>query len=326
MSSPPGPPGGQDPYRKDEGPTEYRLEDWDVPGSYSAPGDPGVGPDGQQTNYGSPGYGPPDQGYGPDPYGPPASAPPGSGPPDYGGFGPPPPPPKKSKTGLIIGIVAGCVALVLCAGVVVGGVIWFNSGSGGGTPGSGPSSPSAGGGTSDPGGGGGAGKHTLPNSPCTVMNDTPFRTAFSYPVDQGAPDVQTYNYIFSTSTCEFEYEAGDYSTNNHVSTTLEIEASIAPTKGSDGKSPDQAAQTEYDKNKGSTTISGVPKDVTGVGTKGYIINATKDGSMDYEFGVLDGNSILTIKVRAIGDGSAALTSAKVQPALESIARTALTKY
>lgn len=316
--STPGGPGGQDPYRKEEGPTEYRLEDWDVPGSYNAPGEP----DAQQTNYGSPGYGPPDGGYGP-----PASAPPGSGPPDYGGFGPPPPPPKKSKTGLIIGLIAGGVALLLCGGAVIVGIVLFNRGDGTTTTTGSPDPTStAGSGSTSGTGGGGAGKHTLPTAPCTSFDATPFRTAFGYKVDQGEPDSSKYNYISSTASCKYEYEAGDYSTNNHVSTSIDIEASIAPSKSTDGSTPDQSAKKDYDKDKGSTTISGVPAAVAGVGSEAYIISETKASGVDIEFGVLDGNSILTIKVHAYGDGSAALITSKVQPTLVSIAQASLTKY
>src|SRR5690242_15486259 len=77
------------------------------PGGY--PGDP----------YGQPQYGQPQYGQ-PGSYGPPAP------PPQYGQYGqypggpafpPPPTPPRKSRTGLIIGLVVGGVALLLCLGI-----------------------------------------------------------------------------------------------------------------------------------------------------------------------------------------------------------------
>ncbi len=117
MSQPPyGPPGGGygDPYGQPSGP----------PGG-------GYDPYGQQPGYGDP-YGqpsgPPGGGYG-QPSGPPGYDPygqqqPGYGQPagygqqqpGYGGFPPAPPQQKKTNVGLIIGLVAGGLVLLLCVG------------------------------------------------------------------------------------------------------------------------------------------------------------------------------------------------------------------
>jgi len=113
----------------------YGSDPSQQPGGY--PGDPY----GQQPQYGQPQYGPPAPQYGPpDPYAQPGpyggsygaqpgsygGAQPGSygaqPPPQYGQFPggpafPPAPPPRKSRTGLIIGLVVGGVALLLCLGI-----------------------------------------------------------------------------------------------------------------------------------------------------------------------------------------------------------------
>jgi hypothetical protein len=103
------------------------------PGNYGDPygqpsGPPGGG--GYGDPYGQPGY--------PDPYGQPSGPPSGYGSPPvgYGGAGyppagmppafPPPPAPRKSRTGLVIGLVAGVLVLLLCGGgalyyVIAGG-------------------------------------------------------------------------------------------------------------------------------------------------------------------------------------------------------------
>ncbi|MFC6015360.1 DUF3105 domain-containing protein [Plantactinospora solaniradicis] len=91
-----------------------------------------------------PGYGPPPappQGYGPPQPGyaqPPAPAP-GYGQPGYGqpgypyqGGQPVPPAQPARRTGLIIGIVAGGVALVLLLVCGIGGFIWYRQSNGGG--------------------------------------------------------------------------------------------------------------------------------------------------------------------------------------------------
>jgi hypothetical protein len=91
--------------------------------------DPSQQPGGYPPSYGAPQppppYGPP--AYGPPSYGPPQPGPPQPGPPQpdpygaYAGYPPPAPyppaPPRKSRTGLIIGLVAGGVVLLLCLGL-----------------------------------------------------------------------------------------------------------------------------------------------------------------------------------------------------------------
>ncbi|CAL9461027.1 hypothetical protein SUDANB121_02653 [Nocardiopsis dassonvillei] len=99
------------------------------PGAGHGPHQPGYGPPQPPGGYGAPppgGYGPPPPGgYGPQPgYGPPQPP---------GGY---PPPQKKSSAGLVIGIVAGALVLVL---LIVGGGVWFYASSLGG-PASGPAS------------------------------------------------------------------------------------------------------------------------------------------------------------------------------------------
>ncbi|WP_163571663.1 hypothetical protein [Fodinicola feengrottensis] len=149
MSTPPGgDPYRKDPYGNDPGPTEYRLEGFDVPGesygeqqpqdptTYAQPGGYGQpaqasGPPGYgQPASGPPGYGQPASGP-PGGYGQPASGPPGYGQPPFGQPGyPAPPVQKRSSTGLIIGIVAGVLVLLLCIGAVGG---YFLLRPGGGT-------------------------------------------------------------------------------------------------------------------------------------------------------------------------------------------------
>jgi hypothetical protein len=90
----------------------YGSDPSQQPGGY--PGDP-YG----QPQYGQPGgYGQPAPQYGPPPqYGPQYGQYPG-GPAFPGGPAlPPPVPPRKSRTGLIIGLVVGGVALLLCLGI-----------------------------------------------------------------------------------------------------------------------------------------------------------------------------------------------------------------
>jgi hypothetical protein len=100
------------------------------PGYGQQPGygqDPGYSQDpyGQQPGYGQPtsappGYGPPTSG---PAYGQPTSAPPGYGQPAYGGQPAYAPPPKK-RTGLVVSLVVGGLALLLCGGIGVGAYMY----------------------------------------------------------------------------------------------------------------------------------------------------------------------------------------------------------
>jgi len=95
----------------------------------------GWGPPGGQGGYGPPGA--------PGGYGPPAGPPPGgygppAGPPGFGGppFGAPPygpPPPKKSNVGLIVGLIAAGVGVVVLALAVVGFLVFRATSAGGGS-------------------------------------------------------------------------------------------------------------------------------------------------------------------------------------------------
>ncbi|MGH3659201.1 MAG: hypothetical protein ACRDUA_21335 [Micromonosporaceae bacterium] len=103
---PAGPPGGGygDPYGQPSGP----------PGGYGQPsappgggyGDPYGQPSGPPGGYGQPGYGQPG-------YGQPGQGGPGGGMPPAG-F--PPAAPQKSNTGLIVGLIAGVLVLLVCVG------------------------------------------------------------------------------------------------------------------------------------------------------------------------------------------------------------------
>lgn len=94
------------------------------PPTQQLPQQPGYGQPGQQ--YGAPGgqpgspYGPPGGG---SPYGPPGGGspygPPGGGYPGPGGAYPGGPPPRRNRTGLVLGIVGGLVALAVVAVVLV---------------------------------------------------------------------------------------------------------------------------------------------------------------------------------------------------------------
>ncbi|MBF9135040.1 DUF3105 domain-containing protein [Plantactinospora sp. S1510] len=91
-------------------------------------GQPGYGQPGQ----GQPGYGQPGQGQ--PGYGQPGHGQPGHGQPGYPYEGGQPAPPAKParRTGLIIGIVAGAVVLILLLVCGIGGFIWYRQSDGGG--------------------------------------------------------------------------------------------------------------------------------------------------------------------------------------------------
>lgn len=245
MSTPSG--GGADPYRKDEygaepGPTEYRMDDFDVPGgghpeqTGDQGGYPTTGqPYGQPTNYGQPGYGQPggqpgygqpggQPGYG-QPPGYPASAPPGSAPPGspapYGqpGYGaPPPPPPKKSNTGLILGIVAAVVVVLVCIGGI-GGFFLIQSANRTTTPTQGPTSGT------DGGGGGPAGSnHTAPADGCSALDLQAFASAIggSLSTDSSpnpAPEKNTYS-RYTKTNCTVMYTAKNGSSSNKLTVEM----------------------------------------------------------------------------------------------------------
>ncbi|WP_438484522.1 hypothetical protein [Streptomyces sp. S186] len=126
MSFPPPPPSNQPPHQPPQG----------EPGGFGPPGG-GYGPGGQQPGpggYGPGGYGPsaPSAGQPPaGPYGAPAG---GFGPPAAGGPGDwqqPPAPPSGGGNGTAIALIIGAGVLVVA--LVVGCVIWANSGDGGRT-------------------------------------------------------------------------------------------------------------------------------------------------------------------------------------------------
>ncbi len=235
MSTPSG--GGADPYRKDEygaepGPTEYRLDDFDVPGGghpehtgdqggYPTTGQPYGQP---PPNYGQQGYGQPGHaqpGYG-QPPGYPASAPPGSAPPGSGapygppGYGtPPPPPPQKSNTGLIIGIIVGAVVLLLCIGGGIGGYVLLQS------PGSNPPSP----GPTASGGGGPAGSnHTAPSDGCAALDLSPFASAIGGTLSTDTspnpnPEKNTYG-SYTKTNCTVMYTSKTGSSSNKLTVEM----------------------------------------------------------------------------------------------------------
>lgn len=112
--------GGGDPY----GGNPYGGQPADPYGQPSGTpyGQPGYGqPAGPPPPYGQPGYGQPANPY--DPYGPPSAPPdpwgapqqPMSGPP----WGPPPAPPQKNNTGLVVGLAAVAVLVLLIGAVVI---------------------------------------------------------------------------------------------------------------------------------------------------------------------------------------------------------------
>ncbi|WP_369360156.1 hypothetical protein [Streptomyces sp. cg2] len=135
MSFPPPPPSNQPPHQPPQGES----------GGFGPPGG-GYGPGGQQPGpggYGAGGHGPsaPPPGQSPPgPYGAPAG---GFGPPAPGGPGgwqQPPAPPSGGGNGTAIALIIGAGVLVVA--VVIGCVIWANSGDGGRTqarPGTGAS-------------------------------------------------------------------------------------------------------------------------------------------------------------------------------------------
>ncbi|WP_100600353.1 hypothetical protein [Streptomyces sp. CB02959] len=137
MSFPPPPPSNQPPQQPPQG----------APGGFGPPGG-GYGPGGQQPGpggYGPGGYGPSAPPTGPSPagpYGPPAGGfgPPGPGGP--GGWQQPPAPPSGGGSGTTIALIIG--AGVLAVALVVGCVIWANSGDGGGNQARPSTGPTAG--------------------------------------------------------------------------------------------------------------------------------------------------------------------------------------
>ncbi|WP_163508084.1 hypothetical protein [Fodinicola acaciae] len=304
MSTPSG--GGADPYRKDDygaepGPTEYRLDDFDVPGGGHPGGPEATGdqtgypttgqPYGQPTNYGQPGYGQQgQQGYGQPgqpgypasaPPGYPASAPPGSAPP-YGqpGFGaPPPPPPKKSNVGLIVAIVAGVLVVLLCAGAI-GGYFLLRPTT---TPTTGPTA--SGGGNTGGGGAGPAGSnHTAPADGCSALDLTTFAAAIggSLAGDTSPnPNPEKNSYGSSTkTTCTANYSAKSSSSGTNK---LTVEMSFFNDKA-DAQSDYNIEINAADKVYGAS--NGVEVPGTGEKARKYRTPAGRLVLL-----VLDGNSV-----------------------------------
>lgn len=117
----PSPPAGsEDPTTPLSPPPPAGSEDPTTPLS-GLSGSSGAAPAGPQApGYGQPGYWPPaSPGYHPQPgYGPPDSAPGAPGVTGAQWPGPPGPPPPKRRTGLVVGLVAGVLVLLLCLGAV----------------------------------------------------------------------------------------------------------------------------------------------------------------------------------------------------------------
>jgi hypothetical protein len=329
MSTPP----GGDPYRKDPqgndpGPSEYRLDDYDVPGGgqqdqtgYGPPAGYGQPAGYDQSGYGQPGYGQPgygQPGYGspagyPDPasappgYGAPASGPPGYGqpvtgapgygapasaPPGYGqppGFGSPPPPPKKSNTGLIIGVVAAVVVLLLCiAGV--GGFFLIRGGAGGGP------------------------QHTAPSDGCAPADLAAFTNTFGLSTDSSkspnpASKVDKIGNTTETS-CKGSYVNGDLDAD--VSMEISFHDSTS------------AASSDYDSEiRSSDSVYGAGVTVPGVGQKAMKYKTSSGRLVLY---VLDGNAVFDAEYFAVGgDSDNSSQQAPHENALLTLSRTALTR-
>src|SRR6266545_1286602 len=109
-------------YRASRRRTGSGVRFMSYPPSYPPPygGDPNQHGYGSSDPYGQPHPGQPQYGQQPPQYGQQQQPPPQYGQPQYGQYpapGYPPQAPRKSRTGLIIGLVAGGVALLLCLGV-----------------------------------------------------------------------------------------------------------------------------------------------------------------------------------------------------------------
>jgi hypothetical protein len=313
-----------------------------VSGNY---GDPGYGqqgggyggdPYGQQPQpgydqgYGQPTYGGPASG--PPGYGDPASAPPGYG--DQGGFGPgpgygaPPPPPKKSNTGLIIGVIAGIVVLVLCLGGA-GVFAYFqwgppskttvSSGGGGAAP-----SASGGGNGGNSGGSSGGGApagtgitHKVPSDGCAPADMTTFAGTFGLAPDTSKspnPKAEVNRYSSSsTSRCTGSYVKGD------LDADVSLELSIHT-----GGDPTGAALQDFNSEKSSgTSVYGAPITATGIGQQAVGFKTSSGRLVLY---VLDGNTVVDAEYFAVGGNSDDATQDKPhQAALTALAQSALNR-
>jgi hypothetical protein len=311
-------PSGGDPYRKDPpgndpGPSEYRLDDYDVPGG-GQPDQTGYGPPAgydqtggyDQSGYGQPGYGAPASG--PPGYGQPVTGPPGYGqpvtgapgygapasaPPGYGqppGFGaPPPPPPKKSNTGLIVGVVAGVVVLLLClAGV--GGFFLIRGGVAGGP------------------------QHNKPADGCAPADLATFANTFGLSLDSAKspnPSAKSDTIGNTTNTaCKGSYTKGD----------LDADVSMEIAFHDSGS----AASSDYDSEiRSSNSVYGAGVTVPGLGQKAMKYKTSSGRLVVY---VLDGNAVFDAEYFAVGgDSDDASQQAPHENALVTLSRTALTR-
>jgi hypothetical protein len=345
MSTPSG--GGNEPYGEPNR-TEYRLEGFDVPGgghpdatqNPGAPGydqtQPGGYPDqgyqGQQGQQGYPDQGYPTQGYqdpasAPPGYGPPQSAPPGYGPasapPGYGqpGFGDPgyapPPPPKKSNMGLIIGLVGGVVAILLCVGLLgTGYLVFFNKPSPpttGSSTTSGSTSTSGSGSTGSSTTGGTGVTHKVPSTGCGPADLTTLQTTFGLSPSSSKPTPEQ-SVSSSTSKCSVEYEKGSAGAN-HLLADVELNFEFS--------NDNSGAVSDFNTDQSvANDLHYTVENITGVGAQAILVT-TSSGRM--EIYAVDANAV--VDAEWFGYGSAASTVSKdsIVTALKTLANTALTR-
>ncbi|GAA1699859.1 hypothetical protein [Fodinicola feengrottensis] len=321
MSTPNG--GGNEPYGEPNR-TEYRLEGYDVPGG--TPGayqDPVTGTGyGDPTQSGYPGQGQP--GYQSQPgYQQPASAPPGYGPasapPGYGqpAFGEPgyapPPPPKKSNTGLIIGLVAGVAALLLCVGAgTVGYFVVFR-----GTPAPTPSSTTnstgnAGGTSTGTGTGGNQATHKVPTTGCGPADLLTIQNTFGLGTSPDKPQPEQ-SVSSGSSKCSAQYEKG--SGNTHVIADIELNMEFA----SDNAGAVQDLSSEQTV---ANQLKYQVETISGVGSQAILVT-TSSGRM--EIYAVDANVVVDAEWFGYGSAASSVSKDSVVTALKTLANTALTR-
>ncbi len=230
--------------------------------------------------------------YGGTPPRPPGANYPGSGYPGYGG--PPPPEEPKSRTGLIVGLAAGAIVLLL---IVVGvlAAVFVNQGDNPQTVASGTPTASA----------------TASASPTPEATDTP--EASEAPVERGthkalddacgpiAAPLKANGWQVTTTfaSSKSDEQAGTRtfcSVGINDSDTVVANASVYD-KQYLGRSPSQNARTFYDigrKQDGSAAAGATVRDVSGVGDRAYVQLPTD--SRPIKVVALDDNLVIEVKV------------------------------
>lgn len=246
------------------------------------PQQPPQGPPPAGPPYGPPpAYGsPPDAGYPPygQPYGAPAPPPGGVPFPAYG----PPPPPPKSRTGLIVGLVAGAVALILLCGTGAIVALALGDDDKGGTASGGnkatSSSPTP---TSAPGT---DRTHKPLSKPCAPMIDV-LKTkglSLSKPREDSSP-------IGSVTLMFCSGPAGEH--------FLGLNASVyADDDRADG--PAERAREDYDDLRDEAgDLTGTVKDLSGIGEKAFVRTRQWENSIgSLELSALDGNMTMSVRL------------------------------